>query len=378
MSIRSLHLSLALGKAVPAPAPTFIAEALQSVQVVHSDAAPAAFQITFHADRTKGYSRDYALLSSPLLKPTNRVAVTVTLNGIPHVLMDGFITRQELAHDREAGSATLTVTGEDVSVLMDLIELSIEYPSMGGSEIAALVLAKYTMIGIIPDIIPTPASLIPLPEDRVPQQNSTDRQYLNEIAQPYGFVFYVTPGPEFLTNTAYWGPPKRTGTVQKPLTVDMGPGTNVESINFQYDALAPTLVEGMVQETDTGEDLPVVTLGSTREPPLASEPALLVNEPFVRRTLFTDPRVGTLLGAAEAQATTNTSADKVVTVQGQLDAIRYGDILRSPGLVNVRGVGFSYDGTYYVQSVTHTISRGVYNQNFTLTREGMGSTVEEV
>ena len=47
-------------------------------------------------------------------------------------------------------------------------------------------------------------------------------------------------------------------------------------------------------------------------------------------------------------------------------------------MVAVRGIGYSYNGIYYVQKVKHTISRGVYTQDFTLTREGLGSTITEV
>ena len=80
----------------------------------------------------------------------------------------------------------------------------------------------------------------------------------------------------------------------------------------------------------------------------------------------------------DAQSTTDTSTDRVVVGQGQLDTLRYGAVLEAPGLVDVRGVGYSYDGTYYVQQVKHSIRRGGYTQNFTLTREGVGSTITEV
>ena len=43
-----------------------------------------------------------------------------------------------------------------------------------------------------------------------------------------------------------------------------------------------------------------------------------------------------------------------------------------------RGAGFSYDGDYYVKSVTHSIRLGEYKQRFTLTREGIGATVPMV
>ncbi len=44
----------------------------------------------------------------------------------------------------------------------------------------------------------------------------------------------------------------------------------------------------------------------------------------------------------------------------------------APGIVGVRGVGFNYDGNYYVTSVTHSIRVGQYTQSFSLAREGLG------
>ena len=58
--------------------------------------------------------------------------------------------------------------------------------------------------------------------------------------------------------------------------------------------------------------------------------------------------------------------------------MRYGDILQARGLVGLRGAGYTYDGFYYVKSVTHALQRGGYQQRFTLTREGVGSTTPVV
>lgn len=53
--------------------------------------------------------------------------------------------------------------------------------------------------------------------------------------------------------------------------------------------------------------------------------------------------------------------------------MRYGHILRARMLVGVRGAGLTYDGMYYVESVTHNIKRGEYKQSFTLSRDGVVS-----
>jgi hypothetical protein len=66
--------------------------------------------------------------------------------------------------------------------------------------------------------------------------------------------------------------------------------------------------------------------------------------------------------------------DNVLTAQGEVDTLRYGSIMEAPGIVGVRGCGINLDGFYYVKSVTHTLSRGEYRQQFSLAREGFGTT----
>ena len=57
---------------------------------------------------------------------------------------------------------------------------------------------------------------------------------------------------------------------------------------------------------------------------------------------------------------------------------RYGQSLKPRRLVGLRGVGTAFDGLYYVKSVTHTIKRGEYKQNFSLVRNGLISTMGSV
>jgi hypothetical protein len=58
----------------------------------------------------------------------------------------------------------------------------------------------------------------------------------------------------------------------------------------------------------------------------------------------------------------------VISGQGALDVLRYGTILPARTVVQVQGAGITYDGQYFVSSVTHTIKPGSYKQSFTLQR----------
>jgi hypothetical protein len=373
-----IHLTLLIGPTVAVPAPVPVLEALQSVEVTHSDSERSGFQLTFQAGRSGPAGLvDYPLLSLPLLRPNNRVIIMVTFNAIPRVLMDGIITHQQLNPGSEPGAGILTVTGEDVSLAMDREEKNVEHPAQDETLIAYKIIATYAQYGLIPTVLPPPVIDPPVPTERIPVQRSTDLAYLKAMAERYGYVFHVTPGPAPFTNLAYWGPPQRLSLPQKALSVNLGPETNVTSFNVQNNASAPTLVSGQVQDRQTGQTMPVQTFASTR-PPLAAMPALLTNFPDVRTQRMETSRLNTTQAYARAQGITDASTDNVVSINGELDAARYGDLLTARGLVGVRGVGYSYDGLYYVKSVTHAISRGDYKQRFTITREGLGSTTPVV
>lgn len=376
MSLLGVHLTLLLGPTVPVPAPAFLLDALETVEVSHSDEERSGFQLTFRAGRGTALWADYPLLHNPLLKPGTRVILMVTLGAVPQVLMDGLITHQELSPGEKPGEGTLAVTGEDLSVVLDREEKTAEHTAQPEAVIALKIISSYARYGLIPVVIPPVWIDVPLPTERVPMQRGTDLAYLKELAERFAYVFTLTPGPLPGTSTAYWGPQLRIGVPQPALSVGLGAETNVTNISFKNDAAAASEVEGKVKDRQTGAQLPVRSALSLRLP-LALSPAL-ANFALARKTLY---RAGAGKNAAQAMAEAQGQSEAttdVVQVDGELDAGRYGGVLKARGLVGLRGAGFSYDGLYYVKQVTHTIARGSYNQSFSLVREGTGATVPVV
>jgi hypothetical protein len=370
-----------IGPTIAIPATPDLTEAVQSIQITHNDEGKSGFQITFQIGRASlADILDYSLLANPLLRPFNRVVLTAVFNVVPRVLMDGIITNRQLSPGDAPGSATLTVTGEDVSVMMDLKKVRASHPAQPEPVIALKLIASYAQYGLVPIVIPPVSLDVPNPLERIPVQQGSDLEYLNEMAKRFGHNFFIIPGPAPMSNIAYWGPPPRIGILQRALSVNMGPETNVSSVSFQYNALAPTVVSDLVRDSQLNVTLPVMTFVSTR-PPLVPMPALPFQLPNVRTSLLDSDSGGGLTFAqaySRAQSLTDRSVDAVVTAQGELDALRYGDILTPRALVGLRGAGFTHDGIYYVKSVTHTISRGQYKQRFSLTREGDGSLTPAV
>ena len=371
-----IHLTLLVGPTVAVPAPPLLTEALQSVEVKQTDEQRSGFQIVFQVGRSPLTLNDYPLVHNPLLKVFNRLILVVTLNATPRVLIDGFITHKELASGNAPGTSVLTVTGEDITVMLDQEERSAEHPAQDETIIANKIILSYAQYGLIPLVIPPLPIDPPIPIERIPVQQGTDLAYLTKLANDHAYVFYIQPGPAPFTNTAYWGPPIRVGLPQRALSVNLGGETNVNSINFKHDALRPATVSGQVQDRRTNRTVPVMTFGSLRIP-LALHPTWLTEKNNTRRLKLRQTGLDATQGAARAQAETEDSAD-AVTAEGELDALRYGDLLQPRGLVGVRGAGFSYDGLWYVRRVTHNIRKDEYKQSFTLAREGVGSTTPVV
>lgn len=378
MSLSSVYLSLLIGPAIPLPAPPLLMNALESVNVTESDGFTKGFTLTFRAERNLTASMEYALLSSPLLNSGNRVIITVTVNAWPRVLMDGIITHHQLTPSGGKAGASLTVMGEDLSVLMDRTELAMIYPAMPHEVIVLLVLLRYAAYGITPLVFPASSRWNTNLTDQANTQRGTDLTYLRELASQHGFNFGIKPGPVPGINIAYWGPPDQISRLwphpnQKPLTVDMGPASNVQSINFTYDPVNVKQVRGLVADPDALMPVTVLAMTSSRKPPLASRPDLLVNPFFVKKALLKYEGHDVAEARAKAQDEVDKSTDQVVTAKGTLDVMRYGDLLASPSIVGLRGAGYSYDGYYIVIEVGHTINRKEYTQSFTLAREGTGS-----
>lgn len=372
--LKGIHLTLLIGPAVPLPAPQAVVDALTSAQVtIGRDRG--GFQLTFAISKKSRLLT--TLLPAGYFDPmVTRVIVVVTVAGFPNVLIDGIVTRQELQPSNEPGQSTLTITGEDLSVLMDVVEMPfMRYPGMMELARVNLILAKYAAFGIVPVVIPPIFTEVVSPTRAIPAQTGTDLQYIKLLAARNGYVFYVEPGLVPGSSIAYWGPDIRLPIPQAALSVNMDAETNVESLNFSLDGLAKKIVVITIFDPVTGKitvPIPIPNISILR-PPLGARPTPPAKVEF-------PPSISKLSPAAAAARALGIvlSATDAITGSGQLDVLRYGRALRARQLVGVRGAGLAYDGLYYVNSVTHNLKRGEYKQSFNLSRDGLISITPRV
>jgi hypothetical protein len=364
--LKGFYLTLMMGPTVPVPVPQPLTDALMSVQVTTTDGQRSGFQLTFAVSKKSLINT--TLLPSGFFDPLVRVVIVTTVNGVPNVLMDGVITRQEITPSSAPGQSTLTVTGEDLTVLMDLVSTpGKSYPNLSDREIVETILASYATFGITPLTRPSLLAYKPIDTHKIPVQTGTDLDYIQLLAQENSFVFYLQPGPEPLTSIAYWGPKVRAGVPQPALSINMDAETNVESLSFSFDGLsAEQLIIRTLDPTLQEEIVRVSELSlSILQPPLSRKPAPKLKVRILDATSQLTSTEAALRGLAQAAR-----GSDAVKGNGDLDVVRYGHVLSARSLVGVRGVGITYDGLYYVTSVTHNIKRGEYKQSFSLERDG--------
>lgn len=366
-----LYLTLLAGPVEALPVPKPVIDALVSVEITESATGRSGFQLTFTLGNNSILQTIF-LLAADAPIPVLRVVLVATFGGLPQVIMDGVIEHQEVVPDAMSGSAKLVVSGQDLSSIMDLIDLTgLLYPGMSPDIQVLTILGRYAAFGIVPEVIPILIPDIPVPTEEIPVQDGTDLNYIKQLAQEAGYVFYVAPGPLPGMSQAYWGPQLRFGIPQPALNVNMDSWTNVESLNFRYQPRNPVTPMFYIQDSTTNLPIPILVPSVTPfNPPLG----LVVPTPQTIEPLpdaaNLSPGAALMRGIARSVETAD-----VVTGNGTLDVLRYGQILRARSLIGVRGAGPAFDGMHFVDSTTHSLKPGEYKQSFVLKRNALISNV---
>jgi hypothetical protein len=378
--LRDVELRLLIGPVFPVTPPRAVMDALSEVEVDIDDVGQSGFKLTFSVDKQSPLQILFLLTGGALL-PFLRVVIAVVVNGQTNVLIDGFVTNNSIAPGDKGSNSTLTLMGKDLTVLMDQSRWSgFPFPAMPAEARVTLILLKYAFCGMLPLVIPSVLLFVPLPIDQIPSQQGTDLQYIRYLAEQAGYVFYIDPGPTPGVSKAYWGPQVKVGNPQAALSADMDAYTNVESLRFSFDQEKNKIPLVYIYNSQTGVSFPIPIPPITPlNPPLGVIPPLPTNlippdlSPYREDVAKRPIPQAIMMGLAEAAKNA-----EAVSCEGSLDVTRYGQVLNARGLVGVRGAGPAFDGLYYVKRVTHKIKRGEYKQDFTLTRNGLVSTVSTV
>ncbi|TKD47381.1 hypothetical protein [Azotobacter chroococcum] len=391
--LKGLQLSLMIGTALPEPVPADVTDAFLSAQVTQASESKSGFSVSFAFGKGSAVRRRF---DQGFFDPPRRLVLVATVNGQPNTLMDGVITRHEVSSSNDPGQSRLTVIGEDISRLLDLVDFSWmwKYPAMPAEARVALILAKYVPLGIMPVIIPSVNLDIPLPKDRIPSHMGSDLQYLTYLANSVGYVFFIDPDPlpgvpiprEFPMlpsmlpavgaaralgvslvpgrSIAYWGPELKISKPQHSLIVNADAGSNVDSLSFTFDGFSKTVYLMLIRDEKLPVPIPIpIPDVNPLSPPLGQRQPIPLRAEPLRGVAKLNPLQAVMVGLAKAAR-----AAEVISGSGSLNVMRYGQLLKARRLVEVRGAGYPHDGLHFVRSVTHNIKPGEYKQSFTLAR----------
>ena len=354
-----------------APLPKPLIDALDGIEAETSVGSASILRLRFRLSRTMLGDWDPPI--ADIFRPLTPVSVAVSAGlPIPETVVNGYVREvRQSGGGAQRGTTAEVIAMDATATIMNLIEQPMPHPNLDPATIASIILGRYA---IAPFPLPTPPTRTIL--DTTTIQRTTDARMMREMARQLAYEFYLQPDPIAGLDIGHFHPPLTALPPQGVLSVDFGTATNLLDFQVGYDTLQPTGAVSVGVDPNTGAPLPVPALAPL-QPPEGLEPTLLrIIPPPIRRPTARDAANPAEL-FRQNQAIADSSS-RAITGSGSVDSIKYGRMLR-PGLpVAIRGAGRAHSGTWYVESVSHSITTGAWTQQFQASRNAMGLTGAEI
>jgi hypothetical protein len=357
-------LSLLVGPVVPVAVTADVSEALERVEIESAIGERGSFRLTFNLEDRSTLPERFLLDSGDLL----RVVLVLNEEGTTSVVMDGVMVVHTLS-TLEHVKPTLVVAGEDLTLLMDQVDVVRSFSAMPLQARVTLLLSAYSAIGVVPLVVPPPVPSTPAPADRIPHQSGTDYAYIRALADSVGFRFTLDPGPAPASSVAYWGPEPRADRAHPALVIDFEQPHGIDALQLSFDADRRVAPEALVLDPASKSVIPVPAPNITAlVPPLGA-----VVPPAHQHRRLRDTAKQTPVEAASTLLAVGARSAEAMTGHGSLDVARSRVRLRASAIVEIRGASKPFDGLYEVSRVRDTITARTHTQTFALLRAGIGA-----
>ncbi len=297
-----------------------------------------------------------------------RIEVKGKIGTQTETLILAHVIETSVEFSTQPGQTVMSIVAMDSSALMNLEEKVRPWPDMSDSEIATTIFEEYGFSPRVKDTQPA------RPESETKTiQRSTDIQFLQQLAQRNGCECYVETSPSGDIE-GHFHPPDTSQRPQGVLTVNMGQDTNVSAFSVRNDMLRPTTVKVKGLDIESLSDQPAESEEQSDQG-LGTQAGAASGPPRV--VLLTGDglaKSGELQTAAQAVVDDSGWA---IRAEGELNTSTYGAVLRAKRMVNVRGVGRTFSGAYYVDRVLHVLSSDGWKQRFSIRRNALGLTGRE-
>jgi hypothetical protein len=353
----------------PMPMPFF--QALRAIDIETSIGQASIFRLHFELSRNS--FGDFDALAIDIFRPMTPVKISIAAGlPVPQVLINGYIKDARLSAGDAPGTSQLEVVGMDsLGTRMVSNQEPFPWPNLSESEIAATIFGKYAILPLIDTLPPTRTIM-----DTTTTQRIYDAAFLFELAYTNNLDLFIQPDPITGRDVGHLHRPYTFVPHQGVLSIDFGIQSNLTQFTVANDMLSPTGVMGLMVDPVTRAPRPSFGLMSA-ELPMGMEPSLFRILPPPVEQQFGDgaanPTEAQLRAMARASATS-----RAIMAQGEVDGIKLARPLRVGLPVLVRGAGRQNSGLYYVDQVSHHISRDDYRQSFTAWRNAVGLTGAEV
>jgi len=334
---------------------------LVEAKVELSRSAPALCTLTF--DSIRESDNNWAVQDAGIFVPWSVFKIEADFGDYSEEIMRGFVKTLQADSPERMGEAKVVVVCQDESMKLDreytrMVRSREDEPRTDG-EIARDIAGDNDLEVDAED---------GLTNIRL-NQDSTHIRLLRDRAEANGFECYVREGK------LVFKPPQLDEDPQPSIMVYSGTRTNCKRVSVVHDGHWPDQV-GVMRSAQTGTDLEQETirpdLTLLGETAANSENAGLV--PFIWQTKR--PAGDSFEEAkSRAQAKANKNSWKI-KANGELDGSLYGHVLLTHKLVGVYGIGETYSGLYYVDTVEHIFDRNGYRQVFRLLRNATGQNTE--
>jgi phage protein D len=350
------------------PAEAELVRAIRELQVDASLEAASSFRLSISVSRTQG--GDWTVLEADTFTPLLPVGIQIQVGSeTPRALINGYVTSQNVRYGEQPGQTMLEVSGLDATMLMNLEEKVTAWPDLADADIASSIFGDHDLV---PDVEST-SPVLAEPEGTTIQR-ATDIRFLRRLAQRNGFECYVQPDPSSGADTGYFKPRSLSGAPEAVISVGAGEQTNVSGFTVRHEMTRPTTADAKALDVSS-KSTESATISSSFEQPLGVDAALdqLDPQPVVL------PAATGLVKTADLQALAQSIVDRSswsVVAEGEVGPAA--GVLRPGGILNVRGAGSAYDGSYYVTRVHHRIQGVRYTQRFEARRNAVHVTGTEV
>ena len=334
---------------------------LNEAKIEMSRSKPALCTLSF--DTVRQDDGSWIVQDAGIFEPWNEFKIEADFGDYSEEIMRGYVKTVKADTPAQMGQAKVTVICQDETLLLDREHIrkmlsSEEEPRTDG-EIVEEIAGEYNLDVLAEDGL----------SNKSLNQDSTNIKLLRDRAEANGYELYVRSGK------LYFHPPQLDEDPQPSIMVYSGQSTNCNNFAVVYDGHLPDEV-GVMRGAATGTEIETETLTSNLTL-LGSTGASSENSGLVPFVWQTQRPSGSSMeeATARAQAKANESSWKL-TADGELDGSLYGHVLLTHKIVGVYGVGETYSGLYYVDTVSHTFDRNGYRQIFKLIRNATGQNTE--